>query len=203
MYRTRWLKLMKAWGFEQNLEVLSQLDGAYSQSGRYYHNAQHILACLEHLDRISDRLEFPLEVELALWFHDAIYKVFSNDNEQKSAQWARDFLVVNGAQGAAASRVYDLIIATQHNAPATTQDAAWLVDIDLSILGRPAAVYEQFESDIRREYRMVPWFLYRKKRAEILSGFLAREKIYINEPFSTEWEEQARCNMQAAITRLQ
>lgn len=202
MNKVRWLKLMDAWGFGENLHVLQQLEKAYSQSSRHYHNTHHIKACLAHLTRITNNLTHPREVELALWFHDAVYKVFANDNERKSAQWACEFLVDNGVGDAAVKRVYDLIVATEHNVPTRTPDAAFLVDIDLSILGSRSAVYEQFEINIRREYRAVPWFIYRKKRAEVLNGFLAREKIFINEPFFTELEAQARMNIQLAITRL-
>ena len=202
MDESRWLNLMAAWGFEQNLQVFSELDKAYSQSGRFYHNAQHVDACLVHFDNIKANLTYPREVELALWFHDAIYKIFSSNNEKNSAIWARDFLLDNGAALDAASRAYDLILATRHNAPAATLDASFLVDIDLSILGATLRVYAQFEQDIRREYRMVPSAIYRKKRIAVLQGFLRRETIFNNAPFSSQLEAQARDNIKAAITNL-
>ena len=202
MDKSRWLNLMVAWGFEQNLQVFSELDKAYSQSGRFYHNAQHVGACLTHCDSIKANLTYPREVELALWFHDAIYKIFSSNNEKKSAIWARDFLLDNGAAPDDASRVYDLILATRHNAPAATRDASFLVDIDLSILGANPRVYAQFEQDIRREYRMVPSAIYRKKRIAVLQGFLSRETIFNNAPFSSQLEAQARGNIKAAISNL-
>lgn len=193
---------MKAWGFEENLQTLNALEKAYAQKGRYYHNAQHIQACLKHFEVIESKLENPCEVELALWFHDAIYKIFSSNNEKNSALWARDFLLANGTAQDAAGRVYDLILATEHNAPAATLDASYLVDIDLSILGENPNVYAQFEQNIRREYRVVPSTIYRKKRIAVLQSFLAREKIFNNEPFYSLLEAKARVNVEGAVARL-
>ncbi|BCD96642.1 hypothetical protein [Marinagarivorans cellulosilyticus] len=202
MDKAQWLKLMKSWGFEENLQTLSDLEKAYAQAGRYYHNAQHIQACLKHYDVIESKLSHPREVELALWFHDAIYKIFSSNNEKNSALWARDFLLTNDAAQDAAGRVYDLILATEHNAPAATLDASYLVDIDLSILGANPNVYAQFEQNIRREYRVVPSTIYRKKRIAVLQSFLVREKIFNNEPFYSLLEAQARVNVEGAVARL-
>ena len=241
---------MKAWGFEENLQTLNALEKAYAQVGRYYHNAQHIQACSKHFEVIESKLSHPREVELALWFHDAIYKIFSSNNEKNSAQWARDFLLTNDAAQDAAGRVYDLILATEHNAPAATLEASYLVDIVLSILGInpgaalkmhfsrdsrvssvlessftscklrlsgrcflaltkkilflevPPNVYAQFEQNIRREYRVVPSTIYRKKRIAVLQSFLVREKIFNNEPFYSLLEAQARVNVEGAVARL-
>jgi predicted metal-dependent HD superfamily phosphohydrolase len=44
------------------------------------------------------------------------------------------------------------ILATRHRDTEPTDDAALVVDIDLSILGQPALVYREFEHNVRREY---------------------------------------------------
>ena len=90
---------------------------------------------------------------------------------------------------------------TEHNAPTQSRDESLLVDIDLAILGAEPAVYDQFERDIRSEYQLVPQFIYRKKRAELLQGFLERPQLFHNAPF-LDREQQSRANLSRAIADL-
>ncbi|MGE3296626.1 MAG: hypothetical protein AB7I68_04670 [Porticoccaceae bacterium] len=198
----RWLTLMGRWGFSRNEETFRSLMAAYAGKGRHYHSKEHIAACLRHLDSCISQIAKPHEVELALWFHDAIYKPFSGGNEQKSADWAASFLSENGATGEDVARVHRLIMVTEHNAPTHTKDESILVDIDLSILGADPQTYDLFERDVRSEYKLVPLFMYKKKRAEVLKTFLDRPNIYQNEPFATEREHQAKENLRNAISLL-
>jgi predicted metal-dependent HD superfamily phosphohydrolase len=198
----RWLQLMGRWGFSYNEETFSSLVVSYSEKGRHYHTQEHVAACLSHLDRCVSDIDKPREVELALWFHDAIYKPLSDDNEKKSADWAASFLMENRASTNEIGRVHRLIMVTEHNAPIKTKDESFIVDIDLSILGADSDIYDVFERGIRSEYKLVPTFIYRKKRAEILQGFLGRPKIFQNELFSKERERQAKENLVNAVTKL-
>jgi len=197
----RWLCLMQAWNLPPCEDTWHELVDAYGQKHRHYHTGAHIAACLQHLDACASALDQPREVELALWFHDAIYNPLSSKNEQKSADWAQAFLLGHGAPLDAIARVVGLIMATRHDAPTRTRDESFLVDIDLSILGADPGIYDVFEQAIRREYRHVPTALYRAGRARVLGGFLARPVIYANMPFVSR-EGQARSNLARAIEKL-
>lgn len=202
MNAKRWAELMIAWRFPGNESTHQALVAAYAEPHRRYHNGEHVDACLRELDRCPEPPAVLREVELALWFHDAIYSPLRAGNEQRSADWAVAFLKENQADHDAKGRVSGLILATLHDAPAQTDDEALLVDIDLSILGQPASVYERFERAIRQEYRLVPWFIYRKKRAEVLRGFLDRTTVYQTESFRRKYEDSARDNLERAINAL-
>ncbi len=199
----RWLALMNAWEIGVNAATFQALLAAYSEDGRHYHTAEHVAACLRHLDSCAASIDAPEEVELALWFHDAIYRPFSGSNEKDSADWACTFLLESGADPAKVERVRRLIMVTEHSAPAQTHDETVLVDIDLAILGAEPAVYELFERAVRREYQQVPLPLYRRKRAEIFRGFLQRAAIYPSGIFTEEAEQRARSNLAAAIASLE
>ena len=201
MPRARWLSLMQAWDLPPCEETWHALVAAYGQKHRHYHTGAHVAACLRHLDVCAGALDRPHEVELALWFHDAVYNPLSSKNEQKSADWARGVLAGCDAPEAAIARVVDLIMVTRHQAPTRTNDESFLVDIDLSILGAEPAVYDIFEQAIRREYRHVAAALYRAGRARLLEQFLARARIYANLPFALR-EGQARTNLARAIAQL-
>jgi predicted metal-dependent HD superfamily phosphohydrolase len=197
----RWLSLMEAWGLPPGEETWRELVAAYGQKHRHYHTGAHIDACLRHLDACAQALDQPHEVELALWFHDAVYSPLSSKNERRSADWARTFLARRRAPPEAIGRVVDLVMATRHEATTRTKDESFLVDIDLSILGAEPPVYEAFEQAIRKEYRHVPAALYRAGRARLLGRFLARPRIYRNLPF-TQRENQARANLARAVAQL-
>ena len=143
-----------------------------------------------------------------MWFHDAIYDTqapVSGSNELNSAAWAARSLVRAGADSDTAQRVHDLVMATQHDAPAalgSSPDAQLLVDIDLSILGSPAERFERYDQDVRKEYAWVPGFRYQEARAQVLQGFLDRPRLYHGEHAVALLEAQARVNLAAALSRL-
>ena len=198
----RWQQLMNRLGISLNKDTYQALTKSYSEKHRRYHTGEHINATLKHLDSVAGLANDVVEIELALWFHDAIYKPFSANNELDSADWAVQFLVDNEIEKGRIDRVYKLIMATVHTAKTEGNDQLLMVDIDLSILGTSSLIYDQFEKDVRYEYKLVPYFLYRKKRKEICVSFLERDRIYQYDFFYELLERQARINLTNAIKRL-
>src|SRR5688572_15448512 len=92
-WQTLWLKL-EAPRVPQ--DALGELMRAYSSPDRYYHNLTHIQDCLSVFDQTSSLVAHPEEVELAIWFHDAVYDTRRSDNEQKSAEWAEAVIEQSG-----------------------------------------------------------------------------------------------------------
>ena len=68
---------------------MERLLARYAEPHRRYHSQQHLHECLVHLRPALHLTEHPGEVEIALWFHDAIYELKAQDNEAQSAQWQR------------------------------------------------------------------------------------------------------------------
>ncbi len=193
---------MHSLGLQSANEVYQKLYESYSESHRHYHTVKHITDCLQKLDWIKHHSKNLKAIEIAIWFHDAIYKPFSSNNEVNSANWAKEFLSQHGIDKAFIDQVHRLIMATLHNSQNLEHDALLMVDIDLSILGEQKEIYQKFEKDIRREYLLVPPPIYRKKRRAILHSFIARKRIYSNEDFFNRYEENAHINLEAAIKML-
>ncbi|MCW7536432.1 hypothetical protein OOT46_01000 [Aquabacterium sp. A7-Y] len=187
--------------------VGESLVSAWSRWPRRYHDANHLLACIRHWREFAPRCEDPDAVALALWFHDAVYWPWSKQNERRSADWACRFIRHAGLPEERARELADkvdaLIMATQHHSGPPAGDAAWVVDIDLAILGQPPEVYDLFEAGVRSEYRWVPAAAYADGRGRVLQSFLDRPHIYTTEPFRQRYEQAARANMERALTRLQ
>jgi len=198
----RWADLMSRLALANNLDTFERLQAAYAEKRRHYHTSEHIQQCLLKFEEVSHLAQRPAEVELALWFHDAVYATRSKKNEAKSAAWAMKFLADGGADPETAQRVHDLIMATKHDAPAPSADGTVLVDIDLSILGADAETFTHFEQNVRREYWRVPGDLFRKTRAAILQSFLDRSSVYGTVYFRQKVEANARRNLATAIAVL-
>ena len=175
---------------------------AWSEWGRHYHTVEHLTACLRELDDTRTLAQRPAEVELALWFHDAVYRTYRSDNESRSAEWAAQFLAAHGAGPDVVPRVRQLVLITAHATDGLAGDAALVVDIDSSILGRPQQVYDQFEKNVRKEYWWVPRRRYVTARRKILESFLARSAIYHWPRFRELYEATARVNLERAIHAL-
>lgn len=183
-------------------ELYHQLVACYSEPHRKYHTIQHLDECLTHFESICTLAEHADEVELALWFHDAIYDTSKKDNEKRSAEWARDSVLAARVSGEKADRIYELVMATMHNALPKGRDAEVLVDIDLGILGAEAARFDSYEAQVREEYSQVPEPLYRWARKKVLEEFVRRKWIYSTEPFRARYEARARANIARSIARL-
>ena len=198
----QWLALMGRLGYSSNLDTFSELVAEYSHENRHYHNFSHVFAVLEQFAYTKHLAQDPNAVEVALWFHDAIYKIESTSNESDSARWASNFLQKNGASLTFSSHVSKLIMATAHNISLYDNDQQLIADIDLSILGSSAHIYQNFEDWIRQEYSSIPAFIYDKKRKEVLSSFLDKERIYSHDHFYFQLETSARMNLGRAIAAL-
>jgi predicted metal-dependent HD superfamily phosphohydrolase len=99
-------------------------------------------------------------------------------------------------------RVETLILATRHAAIPTEPDAHLLVDIDLSILGRPPREFDAYEAKIRQEYAWVSDDAFRQGRRAILELFLGRRSIYQTAFFREQFEAQARENLTRSMISL-
>ena len=199
----KWQRTWRELGLPQtNLALLHTLQARYAEPHRKYHTHQHLEACLKHFETVRHTAIHPAEIELALWFHDAVYEIRGVGNEAQSADWARDVLQTAGASGKVAARVHALVLATCHTAQPQTSDQEILLDVDLAILGAPAPVFDAYEMQVRAEYVLVPDAEFRKGRRNILKGFLARNLIFNTPHFNALCEAQARINLIRSIHRL-
>ena len=198
--RERWEETWSLVGFPAPGETLRRLEGRYGESHRAYHDLRHVLACLELARPVRSELAAPAEVELALWFHDAVYDPRAGDNEERSAGLAAAELEsLDEASLAAISR---LILATKHDASPADSDARYVVDIDLAVLGSSPEAFDRYEEAIRSEYRWVPGPLFRRRRREILQRFFDRPRIFLTDSFRERFESAARSNLARSIDSL-
>lgn len=184
--------------------LFNQLVAAYSEGQRHYHTLQHLRECLLHFDAAAPLARWPAQVELALWFHDAVYDPQRTDNEERSAEWAARSVHAAGCGQEVAARICGLVLATKsHEAGSDADpDPRLLLDIDLAILGAAPARYAEYAQQIRAEYAHVPDDAFRARRRRVLAGFLARPRIYATDAYHDALEQRARANLCGEIDAL-
>ena len=107
-----WQRAWAALGQQAPDGLMQRLLAAWAEPQRHYHSQQHLHECLALLEPALDLAQHPGEVELALWFHDAIYDPTRNDNEAESARLAEDRLAAMGEPADFITEVSRLILLT-------------------------------------------------------------------------------------------
>ncbi|GAB2771397.1 putative metal-dependent HD superfamily phosphohydrolase [Hymenobacter luteus] len=179
-----------------------QLTDAYSASDRHYHALPHIRALLDAVKQHPTLVQDREVVELAIWFHDAVYSTLRDDNEARSAALALEFLRHSTLSPARRQRVAYLIERTKDHTqpqPAADPDLHFFLDADLQILGAPEADYWQYARQVRQEYRLVPDFMYRRGRRKVLEKLLGVPVLYQTPAFRERLDAQARRNLRAEL----
>ena len=201
--QTRWLALWARLGGKGDPEAVhADLAARYSEPHRAYHTLAHVAECLTEFDGARDLATYPDEVELAIWFHDAVYDPHRHDSEVQSAEMARRTALAADVRAASAKRVYHLILATRHQALPTDPDQQLIVDVDLASLALPWERFEENGRRIRQEYAHVPEPEFRTGRAAVLERLLRRPHIYATVPFRRRYEERARANLERRVSQL-
>ena len=199
----RWQAACAACGFAGVPRDYRSVVRGWSSWGRRYHTLGHLEACLTEFDQVRDLAVRPGEVELALWFHDAVYRTRASDNEARSAELAADIMSRRRAESGAIKRVAAAIMATRHQGNEPPGDAALVLDIDLSILGQPEDVYLEFEENVRRE-----WYAggcqggdSRQGDARSWSRFCGVPPCFCFDEFRTRYEAIAPAQSQVGASR--
>ena len=181
----------------------------YNESQRVYHSLQHIQQLLGQFEQINNHLNQQHIIALALFYHDVIYEPTCVDNELKSTEYAVESLspYLSAEQ---CQYIYALIMMTashqiddidKNSDKAKESDAAYLLDMDLSILGASWSEYQQYAQAVRQEYAHVLDADYRVGRISVLKGLLAHPTLYLTDYYE-RLEKRARENIQHEIKVL-
>ena len=179
----------------------------YNETQRVYHSLQHIQQLFTQFEQINYHLNEPHIIALALFYHDVIYTPTRSDNELKSTEYAVEalssYLTAEQCQ-----YIYVLIMMTiNHKLSECSNsqnnfDAAYLLDMDLSILGASWSEYQQYAQAIRQEYVHVLNADYCNGRIAVLEGLLAHPTLYLTDYYHSQLENQARQNIEREIKVL-
>lgn len=179
------------------------LEKAYSSPSRNYHNLVHILQMIKLAYQFQSKLEHFHLINLAIFYHDVIYDASRQDNELKSWEFALNHLKPFCLNKLELSFIKDSILATQGHQSQSNSDIAYLLDFDLSILGKNWDTYSEYTRQIRQEYAIYPDNMYIPGRIQVLNHFLESGSIYQTLDFKEQFETQALSNLNQEKEELQ
>ena len=196
-----WVRCLDAGQADDAEEVFSMLLNRYCEAHRKYHTPQHIVHCLEQFDKVSSQTEQPDAVELAIWFHDIIYDIPSIENELKSAELFLELTKgrINPDLG---QSVYDMILITTHKTKPIRYDDKLLVDIDLSSFALPWEQFRQDSQHVREEFSNKTDQEFYSGHVKFLQSLLDKPRFFASEFFCTEFEVDARKNIEKLLKQL-
>lgn len=201
----KWQQTAGRLGIDGDLsaDLFAEIHKRHNERHRRYHGLPHLEALYVVLNPYWGSIHEPARVELAIWYHDIIYNPLGKDNEGKSADLMRERLGTANADDGLIDRVDHLIRATaNHRRGRRDYDDNLFLDADFSILGAPTDAYDAYTKAIRKEYRLVPQFIFKRARVEFLRQAIARERIFLTDEFETEYGNQARENMRRELETL-
>lgn len=188
-------------------EIETHLAALYAAPERHYHGWRHILHMRSLAALHAEFITHHDAVLAMIDFHDAIYDSRRTDNEQQSADLARTMLCGRVPDDVLDKICIGIMATARHtipdDLPVTWQrDIAFLLDADLAILGADEETFDDFDSNVRKEYAWVDDAAWRSGRSAVLRSFLERPQIYLTRPFQNLYEARARQNLQRLLQNL-
>jgi predicted metal-dependent HD superfamily phosphohydrolase len=202
-FRLLWRRCLIDSTTDESSIIHQNLIKSYSELQRHYHTLTHIAHCLSLFDKISAELQNPEALELAIWFHDVIYKPGATDNEQLSAD---QFMALSNGKFSDQLRdtVYQHIMATVHDGSEfENADTNYMLDIDLSSFGRPWPEFIRDSDNLRLEMGDLSDEIFYKKQASFQDRLFSRPRFFRSKYFYDHFESQARQNRRDYIKAIQ
>lgn len=201
----RWSQLCNNKDSQLTSLLWNEIETQYSEKSRHYHTLNHLYHMFQAYDEVEPLIHHKAAFQFVIWYHDIIYKASKNNNEEQSAQVAVERLQKLSLENSQIELIKTLIISTKKHsilADKHSSDNAYLLDIDLSILGSDWDSYQTYCSNIRKEYKIYPTFMYNKGRKQVLKHFLNRDSLYFTEYFKEKFETKARENIKTELKML-
>ncbi len=201
-FQSLWKRCLVGGAQDTSTEIHQRLINGYNEPQRRYHTFAHIKHCLSMFDQCKSLTSNPDALEIAIWFHDAIFVPGNSDNEALSSDFYREL-----SAGAHTEEFRELagtlIMATLHEGRSMeNSDARYMVDIDLSSFGLP---WENFLADsrlLREEHAEFSDADYYRKQAAFRTCLLGQPHFYQTDFFRRHYEQQARENLEKYSAQL-
>ena len=178
-----------------------EIDSAYSSGERHYHNLKHLQDVFLELQNIRENIVDWDVVIFSIAYHDIVYEVLRNDNEEKSAEIAEKGLAPF-LDNRLVQKCKTIILSTKAHLMTNDSDTNYFTDADLSVLGSNPESYHIYAKNIRKENFTFPDVIYKSGRRKVIEYFLKMERIYKTGWFFNKCEAAARENLTSELSIL-
>lgn len=204
LLKTKYMDLIYGYNVSNDAaEALwNEVASHYIKKHRYYHNLDHLEDLYVQLEFVKDKIQNWRVILFTLFYHDIIYKVAKTNNEEKSAELASKRMDEIGVHAHEIAWCKEQIIATKYHKKQIDTDTNYFIDADLSILGKEPTEYKSYCLKVRKEYAMYPDFIYKKGRKKVVQYFRSMNKIFKTDAFFSQYEKQARLNLEQELKAL-
>ena len=183
-------------------ERFDQLVQLYGEPQRHYHTFDHITHCLAKMDEVVEQVKCPEALELAIWYHDAIYQISAKDNEQRS----KDLFIAHSSEvldDNLRQQVYALIMVTVHPSVPSNPDQCLMVDIDLASFCLPWREFLRDSNRVRKELAHLSDVDFNAGQIHFLRILAGREWFYNSPHYRQHHEQAAHDNINHLLLLLQ
>jgi len=180
----------------------NEIESNYTKSNRHYHTLSHLKDLYQHLFDIKDKITNWNLILFSIYYHDIIYNPAKSNNEEESADLAKQRMTKLGISSKEIELCKNQILATKSHSISNDPDTNYLIDADLSILGRDWETYNTYCENIRKEYSIYPNFLYKRGRKKVIQHFMNMESIYKTDIFFMTYESQAKDNLEKELKSI-
>jgi len=177
-------------------ELWQEIYLSFNSTKRYYHTFEHLKDLYSHLDGFLES-----SYEFAIFYHDSIYDVLRDDNEERSALLAKKHLESLKVPSDTINEVETFILESKTHTP-SNQKSALFLDADIAILGSKREKYITYVQNIQKEYSHLSKDAFIKGRKKVIRHFLEKNRIYNTSYFFQKFENQARANLVFELEEL-
>jgi predicted metal-dependent HD superfamily phosphohydrolase len=177
---------------------------AYETPPRAYHNLRHLVEMARWFDRFRSLWHRPVEMWLALLFHDAIQRPLVGDSERASADFGRDMLSRHLAHSDVDLNLIERAVLLtrdhgRHDPSHLSSDERLFLDCDMAILGASPERYAEYLAGVRSEFSKLPDEVFRRGRRGFAERLLELPTIFLTPVLRDELEDVARRNLAAEL----
>ena len=191
--------------YSQDIQVIDNLwntiKDSYNTSTRHYHNLNHLVYIYKELEHLNFSKQVWQELQFTLFYHDIIYDVKKDNNEEQSAIVAQQELSLINIEKKNIKNIMQLINETKIH-QTNSKNNAYFLDADLAILGTSNSEYQKYIIKIRKEYAFYTDEVYKKGRKKVLNFFLNKKRIFQTFHFYNKYEKQSRSNLLSEYHQL-
>lgn len=174
--------------------------------GRSYHNLFHIDRMLGFVNQFGHLAKNKHILKVAIFGHDIVYIPGSQTNEQESADVFGLILQKLSVKEEDIVGIKRLIMITQkHTTTDDDIDGKLMIDSDYEILASPDEIYDQYATNIWKEYvgsGKVSEVEFKQGRKSLINGWLEsirKDRLFLTPGIRKNLQAQARKNLEREL----